>query len=115
MLKTLLFILSTIVMLQGCTAVAVGGAGAAGYYVGKDKRKVSTILDDAAITTAINSELLSAKGVSTFDIDVDTYEGVVTLRGHVPSSKIMSKVISLSKKAQGVKKVISHLKIIKEK
>ena len=113
MKKHLLIILSLFVMLQGCTAVAVGGAGAAGYYVGKDKRDFSTIMEDAGITTAINSSLLGAKGVKTFDINVDTYNGVVYLTGHVPSSKIKRKVINLCKKTEGVKKVVSKLKIRK--
>ena len=114
MYKHLIIILLAFIMMQGCTALVVGGAGAGGYYVGKDKRKFSTIMDDAAITTSINSKLLAAKGVSTFDIDVDTYNGVVTLSGHVPSRKIKYKVIKLSKKVAGVKKVISKLKIKKD-
>ena len=113
MYKTLLILFSALFILQGCTALAVGGAGAGGYYVGKDKRKFATIMDDAAITTSINSKLLGAEGVSTFDIDVDTYNGIVTLTGHVPSIKIKRKVINLSKKTEGVKKVISKLKIKK--
>jgi len=114
MYKHLLIIFSLLFLLQGCAAVAIGGAGAGGYYVGKDKRDFSTIMDDAAITTAINSKFLGAKGVSTFDINVDTYNGVVTLSGHVPSKKIKRKVINLSKKTEGVKKVISKLKIKKK-
>ena len=98
-------------MLQGCAAVAVGGAGAGGYYVGKDERKFEVIMDDAAITASINSKFIGAKGVSTFDINVDTYKGVVTLKGEVPSKKIMQKVIRLSKETKGVKKVISKLRI----
>lgn len=113
MYKHLLIILSMVFLLQGCAAAVVGGAGAGGYYVGKDKRSFGTIMDDAAITTAINSKLLGAKGVSTFDINVDTYNGIVTLSGHVPSSKIKRKVIKLSKKVDGVKRVISKLKIKK--
>lgn len=111
--KHLLIILSMAFFLQGCAAAVVGGAGAGGYYVGKDKRDFGTIMDDAAITTAINSKLLGAKGVSTFDINVDTYNGIVTLSGHVPSGKIKRKVIKLSKKVDGVKRVISKLKIKK--
>lgn len=113
MFKNLLIIFSILSMLQGCAAVAIGGAGAGGYYVGKDERTFGTIMDDAAITTSVNSKLLGAKGVSTFDINVDTYNGIVTLSGHVPSGKIKRKVIKLSKKVDGVKKVISKLKIKK--
>ena len=113
MYKHLFIVFLLLFILQGCAAVVVGGAGAGGYYVGKDKRKFGTIIDDAAITSAINSKLLGAKGVSTFDINVDTYNGIVILSGHVPSSKIKRKVITISKKVDGVKKVISKLKIKK--
>jgi hyperosmotically inducible protein len=113
MYKNLIIIFSSLFILQACTAAAVVGAGVGGYHVGKDKRKFATIMDDSAITTGINAKLLTAKGVSTFDIDVDTYEGVVTLSGHVPSRKIRRKVVNLSKKTEGVKKVISKLKIKK--
>ncbi len=111
MMKKIFIILFAALVLQGCTAVAVGGAGAAGYYIGKDERDFDTIMDDAAITTEINAQLLSAKGVKTFDINVDTFRGVVTLKGTVPSYKIKRKVIKICKKVKGVKKVISHLKI----
>ena len=111
--KRLLVIFTILFLLQGCAAAVVGGAGAGGYYVGKDKRKFATIMNDAGITTTINSKLVSAKGVSTFDINVDTYNGVVTLSGNVPSGKIKHKVINISKKVEGVKKVISRLKIKK--
>lgn len=113
MLKNLLFVFSVLIMLQGCAAALIGGAGAGGYYAGKDKRDFGTIMDDAAITTSINSKLVGAKGVSTFDINVDTYNGIVTLSGFVSSGKIKHKVIKLSKKVDGVKKVISKLKVRK--
>lgn len=114
-MKTLptLFILGILMLLQGCAAVAIGGAGAGGYYVGKDERKFDVIMDDAAITTSINSKLIGAKGVSTFDIDVDTYAGTVTLKGEVPSEAIRNKVIDICKRTKGVKKVISKLTLIK--
>lgn len=112
-LQTNVFLLLALLLLQGCTAVAVGGAGAAGYYVGKDKRDFQTIVDDGAITTRINSALIGAKGVKTFDIDVDTYEGIVTLKGKVASAKIRNRVIRICKETAGVKKVISKLKIEK--
>jgi len=113
MIKYFIIFIAALIILQGCAAVAIGGAATGGYYVGKDKRKFNTIMDDAAITTSINSKLLGAKGVSTFDINVDTYQGVVTLSGFVPSKKIKYKVIKLSKETLGVKKVISKLKIKK--
>lgn len=113
MFKNVFTMISVLLLLQGCAVALIGGAGAGGYYAGKDKRDFGTIIDDGAITASINSSLVGAKGVSTFDINVDTYKGVVTLSGHVPSGKIKHKVIRISKKTDGVKKVISKLKIKK--
>ena len=107
-----LTLLGSFLLLQGCPApVLIAGAGAGGYYVGKDERKVGTIVDDASITTSINTKLIGTKGVSTFDIDVDTHKGIVTLKGKVPSKRIEQKVIKICEDTDGVKKVISKLKI----
>lgn len=108
------FILLMLVLLNGCAAALIGGAGGGGYYVGKDERDAGTIMNDASITSSINAKFLTTKGVSTFDINVDTYNGVVTLEGEVSSRKIKMKVINISKKTDDVVKVISKLKIKKE-
>jgi len=108
------FIILTMLILNGCAAAVVGGAGAAGYYVGKDEREFSNIISDAGITTSINSKLLTSKGVSTFDINIDTFNGVVTVSGHVYSKHIKNKILKLCKETKGVKKVVSKLKIVRE-
>jgi len=109
MRKHLIF--SLFLLLQGCAAVVAGGAGTAGYYAGKDERDVGTIISDAGITTSINAKLIGAKGVNTFDINIDTFNGIVTAKGIVPSKKIKDKILSICKNTSGVKKVISKLKI----
>ena len=105
----IVFFLSLII--SGCAAALVGGAGAGGYYVGKDERDAGTILNDASITSSINSKFLTTKGISTFDINVDTFNGVVILQGEVPSVAIKNKVIAICKKTKDVTKVVSKLKI----
>ncbi|MGD8483532.1 MAG: BON domain-containing protein [Thioalkalispiraceae bacterium] len=95
----------------GCAPVLVGGAAAGGYYVGKDERKAGTILSDASITAGINTELIKAKGISSTNIDVDTYKGVVYLYGHVPSREVERRVIRIAESHEGVQRVISKLVI----
>ena len=95
----------------GCTPVIVGGAAVGGYYVGKDERKAGTVFTDAGITAGINTELIKAKGISSTNIDVDTYKGVVYLYGHVPSREIERRVIRIAEAHDGVKRVISKLVI----
>ncbi len=108
------FVLFILLFTNGCAVAMIGGAGTGGYYVGKDKRDVGTIANDASITSSINAQFLTTKGISTFDINVDTYNGVVLLEGVVASQKIKNKVINISKKTKDVVKVVSKLKISKE-
>lgn len=104
--------LITILLTTGCaTPVLVGGAAAGGYYVGQDERKFGDIMSDAGITSGINAELIKAKGVSSFNIDVDTHNGVVHLYGHVQSREIERRVLAICRAHEGVKKCISKLVI----
>jgi len=108
-LPLLFFVFIQAGFLQGCAVALVGGAGAGGYYVGKDERDAATILNDASITASINSKFLTTKGIRTFDINVDTYDGVVYLTGEVPTTAIKNKIIILCKKTKDVKNVVSKL------
>lgn len=101
----------TVLVTSGCTTALVGGAAAGGYYVGQDERNFDTIMSDASITSGVNGELIKAKGISSFDIDVDTHKGVVHLYGHVPSKKIERRVLKICRAHEGVKKCISKLAI----
>lgn len=98
--------------LTGCTTLLVGGAGAAGYAVGTDERPLDVISKDASITASVKTVLITDKQVDAFDINVDTYRGVVTLHGHVKSSAQLTRAVSLSRTVSGVKNVIPKLAII---
>jgi len=105
--------LTLLVLLTGCAAVVVGtAAGAAGYYVGKDERPAGVIGQDARITAEINAKFIQDDQVSAADIDVDTYNGVVTLWGNVPDQAVVDRAILLAEAVKGVRKVVSRLKII---
>jgi len=97
----------------GCAPVLIGGAAVGGYHVGKDERKAGTVFSDAGITAGINTELIKAKGISSNNIDIDTYKGVVHLYGHVPSRQVERRVLAICRAHEGVKKCISKLVIAK--
>jgi len=99
--------------LTACTTLLVGGAGVAGYAVGTDERPLGVISKDASITASVKTALIKDKQIDAFDINVDTYRGVVTLHGHVKSSAQITRAVSLSRTIGGVKKVIPKLTIIK--
>lgn len=95
-----------------CTATMVGGAGVGGYHIGKDKRSFGTIVDDGTITTKINAKYVQDSDIKTMDIDVETYQGVVTLYGHVQNKMTLRKAIAIAESTQGVKEVRSELRVI---
>lgn len=95
----------------GCTPVLVAGAGAAGYYVGKDSRSAGRIADDAAITASVKARLAKDNLTSVIDIDVDTYNGVVTLYGKVPSERALDRAVAVARHTRGVRRVVSKLAV----
>jgi osmotically-inducible protein OsmY len=94
----------------GCLLVIAGAAGEAGYIAGQD-RSAGTTMSDQLITTKIKTKLIADEIVKARNVNVDTYDGVVTLRGIVFSSRQKARAQSLARETTGVKKVISHLKI----
>jgi hyperosmotically inducible periplasmic protein len=100
-----------VLLVSGCAAALIGGAAAGGYYAGKDKRTASQIADDSAITTAVKSKLVASRDVKALDVNVDTYEGVVILRGEVrtPSQRVAAERIA--RNARGVKGVRNELRV----
>lgn len=98
-------------VLNGCAALVIGGAAAGGYYVAKDERSVGDITDDATITSTINTRFVRDDLVSAIDINVDTYEGVVTLTGTVDSPAASVRAMQLARSTKGVKRVNSKLTV----
>ena len=97
--------------LTGCAGLVIGGAAAGGYYVAKDKRSSGEIIDDAAITSSINTKYVKDDLVSALDVNVDTYRGVVTLNGMVANQAAAKRAIDLALSTKNVTKVISNLTI----
>lgn len=96
----------------GCILLVAGGAGAVGYEVAKDDRKIGTKFSDASVTSSVKTRLIKDSDVKASNINVDTYNGVVTLHGHVPNSGVKTRAVKLAKSVKGVKSVRSKLKII---
>jgi hyperosmotically inducible protein len=75
-------------------------------------RPVGTVMDDAAITTAVKAKLLADPVVGGLKIDVDTRNGVVYLTGdHMNSQAEIDKAIMVTKTVDGVKSVENKLAV----
>jgi osmotically-inducible protein OsmY len=96
----------------GCFWIAVGGAGAAGYQIGKDDRSLGRKFDDASITTGVKTRFINDEQVDALDINVDTYEGIVTLNGSVPSERVEARAMQIARGVKGVRGVRSELVIL---
>lgn len=67
-----------------------------------DGRNSDQPVDDTWITTKVKSSLLAESDVSGLDINVDTLNGVVTLRGQVDSQAQIDTATRIARDIEGV-------------
>jgi hyperosmotically inducible protein len=73
---------------------------------------VSQATKDATLTAKVKSALAADVGMRTVTgIDVDSEDGVVTLKGKVTSADHKKRAEAVAKKVDGVKKVKNELKV----
>jgi osmotically-inducible protein OsmY len=77
------------------------------------KRSLSTWYNDSTTTAVIKSKYLWNGEVDGLDINVDTYEGVVTLEGDAESSAHVNLAVKIAENTQGVRQVVKKLVVIK--
>jgi len=75
-------------------------------------RSVGRVLEDVTITGKVKTALMEDKAVSANEIDVDTVQGVVQLKGNVDSKAEAQRAVAIARKVAGVKQVKSFLKIV---
>jgi hyperosmotically inducible protein len=64
---------------------------------------------DPGITTAVKTKLASDDTVKATDINVDTKNGVVTLKGEVASAAAKTRALELAKATDGVRDVVDAI------
>jgi hyperosmotically inducible protein len=67
--------------------------------------------EDAATTTKVKTALMLSKHASAFDIDVNTKQGAVSLKGQVPSEEIKAMAGAIAQDTSGVKELRNDLVI----
>ena len=78
---------------------------------GEPDRTLGEAIDDASITAGVKSELLADKRTEGFDINVDTKNGHVVLRGGADSLADKLAATELAHKVKGVKSVDNQLTV----
>lgn len=74
-------------------------------------RSVGQTADDAGVTAKVKAALLAESGVDGTKINVDTFNGRVTLKGDVPNQGQIDKAIQVTKGIEGVKEVDNRLTV----
>jgi osmotically-inducible protein OsmY len=91
------------------------GASEAATAVRRATSDAAAVVDDAfadtAISTRIRTDFARDSELSAIDIGVETNNGVVTLRGEVPTAAARTRAENLAKTAKGVKSVQNELTV----
>jgi len=77
-----------------------------------EDRSAGRVLSDVTLTAKVKNALIADKAVSASEINVDTVNGIVHLRGNVDSKAEAQRAVALARKVEGVKGVKSHLQIV---
>ena len=73
--------------------------------------KTGAAVSDATVTAGVKSKLLGDGKTPGLKIDVDTVDGVVTLRGDVPTAAAHLEALRLARSTNGVKSVVDKMTV----
>jgi hyperosmotically inducible protein len=82
------------------------------HKAAKAANEVGDMANDAWITSKIKAQMMGNDGVHASGINVDTADGVVTLRGNVRTEAERQKALSIARTTRGVVKVADQLSIV---
>ena len=68
-------------------------------------------VDDATITTKVKTKLVAERAGNMVKVNVDTTDGVVRLRGTVPTTEDKRKAEELTRLTAGVRRVVNELTV----
>jgi hyperosmotically inducible periplasmic protein len=74
-------------------------------------QRVGSYVDDSYLTSAIKAKLVADIALKSFDIHVVTKNGIVTLSGSLPNTDLRNEAIRTARSVDGVKDVVSEIKI----
>lgn len=74
------------------------------------KESAGEYVDDAVITTKVKAAILDRPTLKSFDIHVETFKGVVYLRGVVASQSTIDEAVKVARGVAGVKSVKNDMR-----
>lgn len=96
-------------------SLVMAAAGPAAYAADRaapvTAQKAGAYIDDSVITAKVKAALVEDKQISAMKINVSTKDGVVTLKGSVPSAELGQHALQLVAGIDGVLDVKSDLTV----
>lgn len=86
-------------------------AALSGCAATETRRSAGETVDDATLTSRVKTNLVQDQELQAFDIDVDTYRGVVQLNGFVDSPEAASRAADVADNVPGVVSVQNNLQV----
>lgn len=87
-------------------------ADQAGAAIREETAKAGVAVDDAAVTAKVKAALVAEPGLKSLAINVNTFGGVVTLRGTADSQSNRQKAEQLASNVEGVRSVRNELVVV---
>ncbi len=75
------------------------------------RRSAGESVDDATLTSKVKTKLIQDQKLEAFQIDVDTYRGVVQLNGFVDTAADAARAADLANDVSGVVSVKNNLQV----
>jgi len=75
------------------------------------ERSFSGVASDSWISSQVKTKLVAEPGIKSLNIDVDVYQGIVTLTGLVGDTTQKTRALELAGEVEGVVKVVDNLKV----
>lgn len=93
-----LFLAFTLVSFVGCASSS-------------KQESTGQYMDDAVITTKVKTALFNEPDLKSFEINVETFKGVVQLSGFVSSQAAINKAVQVTRGVSGVKSVKNDMRV----
>lgn len=75
------------------------------------RRSAGESVDDATLTTRVKTRIIQDQSLEAFQIDVDTYRGMVQLNGFVDSAEAAQRAVDIAEDVPGVVSVKNNLQV----
>lgn len=93
------------------TAILVTTVGCASTNNDTKKQSAGDYLDDAMITTKVKAAVLNEPTLKSYEINVETYKGVVQLSGFLSSQSDINKAVEVARGVKGVVSVKNDMRV----